>query len=384
MQRKLRKRFLITITISTLATVGILVGGTHSAPEPGMFPAQVQPDGQFAYVSNNGSQNVTVFQVNNNGGLQSVGTVPAGGGPQGITVGPGMQPNPFAITSQAVYVVNEMDNTINVYQINPGTGQLTPMGDPINTGGNPQAVAVDPNGQMAIVANMGSDSVSVYGINTVNGGLTPMQTVPAGQDPVAITVNPMNDTVYVANQGGNGSVSVYSMGDSGLTPMGTVNMPPNSGPPSSIDVLPTGNIAVSTNPTTNNLGVFLVTNPNPINPTGVIPVGAFPAGNGPTSIDIGPSGQAAVTLNQGNGKQGAGLLAIFQISQMGTVSLRGVAPAGNGPTGVALDPKGFAYVTNRMNNTVSSFAIMPSGIPMSLGATDAGQSPKSVALAFKR
>lgn len=375
-----RNRFLIMLGCFLLVGLTTL-GGSHSAPPPPP-PAQLTPDGQFAFVSNNGSSDVSIYTVNSNGSLQPAGSVPAGSGPQGIAVGPAMQPSPYAISGQPVYVVNENNNTVGIYTVNPSSGQLTPVGT-VDTGGNPQAVAIDSSGHMAIVANMGSNTATVYAVSPTNGNLTPMQTVPTGQNPMAVTINDMNGQVYVANSGSN-NISVYSMDMSSGTvnPVGTVNMPPGAGAPSSIDVLPSGNVAVATSPSTNNMGVFLVPQ-NPAVP--LIPLAAVPTGNGPTSIDIGPNGVAAVTLTGASGKQGAGLVALFQISPTGTVTPRGIAlTQGSGPAGVAFDPKGFFHVTNSRSNTISSFALLPGSGAMFLGTRPTGQSPKGVALALRR
>jgi hypothetical protein len=208
---------------------------------------------------------------------------------------------------------------------------------------------------------------------------------------MAVTINDMNNQVYIAN-GGSTNISVYSMdmNTGTVTPMGTVNMPQGPGgtppgSPNSIDVLPSGTIAVATSDDNNSLGMFIVGNPNPFSPTGLTPVGSFPAGNGPTSIDIGPSGVAAVTL-AGTGKQAVGLVALFQFPTTGFLpTLRGVTlTGGDGPSDVAFDPGGIIHVTNRMSNTISSLAVMSSGGPMFLGTKPTGQSPEGVALALRQ
>jgi 6-phosphogluconolactonase (cycloisomerase 2 family) len=386
-----RSRSLMMITLLIFACVGFVVVGGGAAPLPALQVSQ--PSGDFAYVSNSGSGDVSMYQVNpNTGQLQSVGTVPAGGGPQAVAVAPNMQPSPFAISARPVVVANDMTNNVSVYQVNPSSGQLMSVGT-VPAGNSPQAVAVDPSGHMVVVANGDSNNVSVYSVSPATGMLMSVGTVPAGQDPTAVAVHPNGNIVYVANEGGAGSINAYSVNPNTgmLTPMGPpAPMPPGSGAPSSIDVLPTGNVAVTTNPTTNTMGVFLVNpSPSPLLP-GLVPIGSVPVGvgGGPMSIDITQMGQsaiAAVTLmSPGTGKaaQPNGLVAIFQVSPMGTVNLRGFAPAGNSPVSVAIDPAGFVYVANKNSNTISAFAIMPSGIPMPLGTVPAGSSPQSVALAF--
>jgi 6-phosphogluconolactonase (cycloisomerase 2 family) len=396
-----RSKSLRMIAFSVLSGL-LLIVGTQGGAEPVLFHVALQPQAQYAYVSNNGSDDVTVYQVNpSTGQLQPVGTAQAGSGPQAVAVAPAVDPSLFAVTGQPVYVVNQDSNTISMYTVNPANGQLTPVGQPAPTGDSPQAIAVTPQGDMAIVTNSDSNTISTYQVSPTNGNLTPMQmSVPAGQDPVAVAVNPSGSMAFVANQGGgkqgSPSISVYSINQNTHTvsPMGQpVPMPVGVGAPSSVDVVPFGNqtVVVATAPATNNMGVFVV-NPLPLpGSPALLPVGAFSVGgNNPTSIDIGDNGIAAVSLTGGGGPgkraaQGFTAVALFRITSAGATLLGppAITPGGSGPTDVAVDPGGgFAYVTNRETNNVSVFAIMPSGFAMPMGQpVPAGTSPQGIAVA---
>lgn len=405
MKQKLfsHRSYLKIITLSLLSGL-LLVASTPGGAEPVLFNVALQPQAQYAYVSNNGSNDVTVYQVNpSTGQLQPVGTAPAGSGPQAVAVAPAADPSLFAVTGQPVYVVNGDSNTISMYTVNPSNGQLTPVGQPAPTGDSPQAIAVTPQGDMAIVTNSDSNTISTYQVSPTNGNLTPMQmSVPTGDSgPVAVAVNPSGSMAFVANQGGSGkqgggSITVYSINQNTHTvsPMGQpVPMPVGAGSPSSIDVVPVGNqtVVVATAPSTNNMGVFVV-NPFPLpGSPPLLSVGAFSVGgNNPTSIDIGDNGIAAVSLTGGGGPgkraaQGFTAVALFRITSAGAMLLGppAITPGASGPSDVAVDPGGgFAYVTNRETNNVSVFAIMPSGFAMPMGQpVPAGTSPQGVAVA---
>jgi DNA-binding beta-propeller fold protein YncE len=158
--------------------------------------------------------------------------------------------------------------------------------------------------------------------------------------------------------------------------------------PSSVDVLPSGNVAVATSPMTNNMAVFLVNqNPNPIVPPLIaLPTPVPTGGNGPTSIDIGPDGVAAVALtSSGTSKtaQGFGAVALFRILPGGGLTPLGIVPTvgGSGPANVAVDPGGrFAYVSHQNSNNVSVVSIMP-GSQQFVTTVPAGRSPRGVAIA---
>lgn len=397
-----RCNYLKVMTFSLLSVLLLIVGQSGGA-EPVLFHVALQAQAQYAYVSNNGSNDVTVYQVDpSTGQLQPVGSAPAGSGPQAVAVAPTADPSLFAVTGQPVFVVNEGSDTVSIYTVNPANGQLTPVGQPAPTGDSPQAIAVTPQGDMAIVANMGSDTISVYQVSPANGSLIPMQmSVPTGPDPVAVAIGPNGNMAFVANQGGSskqggsGSISVYSINPTTHTvsPMGQpVPMPPGTGSPSSVDVVQVGNqtAVVATSPSTNNVGVFLV-NPFPLPGSApLLPVGAFSVGgNNPTSVDIAPNGIAAVALTGGGPGKGAAqrftAVALLRITSTGATLLGppAITPGASGPTDVAVDPGGgFAYVTNRETNNVAVFAIMPSGFTMPVGQpVAAGTSPQGIAVA---
>jgi YVTN family beta-propeller protein len=63
------------------------------------------------------------------------------------------------------YVTNSGSNDVSMYTIDATTGALTSMGT-IAAGTDPVSVAVDPAGKFAYVTNSGSNDVSMYTINS--------------------------------------------------------------------------------------------------------------------------------------------------------------------------------------------------------------------------
>lgn len=194
------------------------VGVTCSASIAANFAAgtnpgsvSVSPSGKFAYVANQNSNNISIYNINPDGSLTAGVPVSAGTWPISVNVEP---------TGKFAYVANLGSNNISMYSINQTTGALTEIAPPVSAGTNPYSVVVDPTGKFAYVANPTSNNISVYKIDqtpgSTYGALFPVETVPAGIHPSSIAVDPTGTVAYVANNGSNnpapgGDIFVYSI-----------------------------------------------------------------------------------------------------------------------------------------------------------------------------
>jgi DNA-binding beta-propeller fold protein YncE len=114
--------------------------------------------------------------------------------------------------TDTIYVVNTNDNTVSV--INGATcNALTSAGcdqtaSTVNVGNDPYALAVDQLTDTVYVANQADNTVSVIDGATCNGtqhsgcGQT-LATLPVASNPQGVAVDQATNTVYVANGGGN-------------------------------------------------------------------------------------------------------------------------------------------------------------------------------------
>jgi YVTN family beta-propeller protein len=127
----------------------------------------VSPDGTTAYVTNLGTNNVSVINTATN---MVTATIAAGTEPIGVAVSP---------DGTTAYVTNLGTNNVSV--INTATNMVTAT---IPVGMGPDGVAVSPDGTTAYVTNTGSGNVSV--IDTANNMVT--DTITAGMDPTAIAI----------------------------------------------------------------------------------------------------------------------------------------------------------------------------------------------------
>ncbi|MGE7439645.1 YncE family protein, partial [Kitasatospora sp. NPDC001175] len=114
------------------------------------------------------------------------------------------------------YVTNEGSNNVSV--INTTTNTVTAT---ITVGTNPFAVAVSPDGTTAYVTNEGSNNVSV--INTTTNTVT--ATITVGTNPNGVAVSPGGTTAYITNFSSN-DVSVINTTTDTVTTSVTVGTGP--------------------------------------------------------------------------------------------------------------------------------------------------------------
>ncbi len=164
-------------------TVSVLSDNPTVNVDVGVGPSAlaVTPDGDFVYVANSQSGNVSIIQTSDK---TVIDTIDVGSLPFGVAVTP---------DGSHVYVANCGSNTVSVIQTSDNTVVAT-----VDVGGCPSGVAI-PNDSSVFVANSGGNSVSVIKIsdNTV------VATVDVGIAPEGITVGPEGTNIYVANSGSN-------------------------------------------------------------------------------------------------------------------------------------------------------------------------------------
>jgi 6-phosphogluconolactonase (cycloisomerase 2 family) len=116
-----------------------------------------------------------------------------------------------------VYVSNDTDDNVSVYQVctvADGTNcldssqdvqnaKMIPVGNPVSVGQEPVAMTVDPTKNFLYVVNHLSSTVSSFRINPTTGALSALSpsTVSTGLRPVAITMHSSGKFLYVSNNG---------------------------------------------------------------------------------------------------------------------------------------------------------------------------------------
>ena len=172
------------VSVVSLATVSLIGCRPHDFPQ---YPANYR---EYAYVTNGGSNTVSIYDVVN---VRLDREVQVGANPVAVT--------PSA-TRNEVYVVNTgtpgSQGSVSVINSENNTVAAT-----IPVHHQPVAIALDPDDAFAYVANSGSNNVSVIDLKARRE----VAVVGTGEEPASVRVSPDGKTLAVANRKGN-SVSL--------------------------------------------------------------------------------------------------------------------------------------------------------------------------------
>jgi 6-phosphogluconolactonase (cycloisomerase 2 family) len=310
------------------STSGNLAGALGSPYAAHMKPSAIALDvrGQYAYVANLNSADVTTFSVSPTTGILS---------PIGNTLTSGVLTFSVAVDPMGGYVFAGSDSggaegLVDTFSIiAPTSPGLSLVPSPLTVGNDPLALAVDPTGSFVFAPERYDDTVWVLNIGTggvlSNGNNSPF-TNGTGSGPAGVAVYPTGGYIYVANAGNfrsvpsepltsySGTVSAYAYdGTTGaLTPLTSLGSP----------------YAVGSG-----------------------------TGSGATGITIDPTGRFLYVTAFNDGTVSA-----FSIAPLtGALSAVGSpVVTGSQPTDVKVDPSGhFAYVANSGTGTVSEYKIDP-------------------------
>ena len=232
--------------------------------------AAANPAGPFLYVLNQGSGNISAFNIDpKNGNL-------------GVISPPGMNPPPFfgsftpgAATSIAItpkgnflYVASPSKNTISCFSVDTSSstsaGRLTEVqvsGGPCFVGGStaaPAFLTTEPSGRFLYAADTANNQLLGFSIQS-NGALTALSSspFPAGSQPVSAAVSSQGTFLYTANQGSN-SVSAFLIdsGTGALAPVGNSPFPTGGRGPTFVTA--SGAFVYVTEQITNDIAAFVI------------------------------------------------------------------------------------------------------------------------------
>lgn len=320
------------------------------------FPG-ARPAGDAYEVSIETQPDQSVCAVSRGAGRMGIGDV------RDVTVTCGTNASGFA------YVLNTAAKSIATFRIDAANGMLTTAGDPIPAGRDPLSLTIDPLGRYAYVANYGSNDVLVYRIDRVTGALTAAEApVAMGAYPISIALDPAGRYAYVANSGSN-SLGIYRV-DPGSGVLTNAGLPVATGAfPIFVTLDPAGRHAYVVN--YGGAGSISFYDVDPA--TGALTAaGSVAAGAFPFSITLDPAGRFAYVANSG-----ANTVSSYRVdAASGALIATGTpAKAGRDPQFITVDPGGrYAYVTNYSSDSVSVYridpatgALKPAGAPVAAG-----------------
>ncbi|EJO5346912.1 beta-propeller fold lactonase family protein [Clostridium botulinum] len=296
----------------------------------------------FAYVTNSGSNDVSVINLKNNS---------IEGGPIYV----GEQPYDVAITPNGkfAYIVNYISN--DVYVVNTSTNKV--VGFPIKVGRGPYGIDITPLGNFAYVTNINSDNV--YIINTDTNAVVG-NPITVGDGPVKIAITPNGRYAYVTNYYSN-NVSVIDI----ITNKVIGNPIFVGANPFDIDITPNGKFAYVTSLGTDKVYVIDTS-------TNTVVGDAIPVGDGPFGITINPEGTFAYVANYYSRN--------VYVIDIATNTVVGNPISVTGPIDIAITRDGsFAYVVNYNTNDVS--VIDTSTNTVIIESIPVGVYPRAIAIA---
>jgi 6-phosphogluconolactonase len=247
-------------------------GGLHELNQEsshGSSPCYISIDlpGRYAMVANYGDGTLAVYPIGEDGHLQPSSDVITF---TGTGHDPGRQDGPHghmvapAPDGHFVLATDLGLDTITVYELDTDTGRLNPgsaEGAVVHAepGDGPRHFAYSPDGTAVYVINELSNTVTAY--TFADGGLRAVQTITTlpddfhGENTTAqIAVTPDGRHVYGSNRG-HDSIAIFAVGDDGqLSALG--HQPSGGQTPRNFALDPTGAWLLAANQTTGNIVVF--------------------------------------------------------------------------------------------------------------------------------
>lgn len=133
------------------------------------------PNQRFVYVANELDSTVAIFEFDASKGtmkeINTLSTLPEGyeeSAPEKSWVAD-VHVHP---SGKTVYVSNRGHDSIAIFDVDRDSGDLSPAGYVSTKGNFPRNFALDPNGNFLIAANQNSDDIYVFAIDPKTGGLT--------------------------------------------------------------------------------------------------------------------------------------------------------------------------------------------------------------------
>jgi DNA-binding beta-propeller fold protein YncE len=210
--------FVVNRTEETVSTLAIGSDGSlskvacrkncNTASEP--TGIATTPNGKYLYVANSGPGNlgpgtIAAFSVGSDGALTKVGCNPNNqceteGRPEGLAVSPNGEV--LYATTAVKKGGTEKPGVVSIFSIGE-KGELAPVPcSDCQTGAQPSAVTITPNGKYVYVTNHASDTVSIFEVGE-GGLLSPVAcTEPdcgTGEEPQGATASPNGRYLFVSN-----------------------------------------------------------------------------------------------------------------------------------------------------------------------------------------
>ena len=159
----------------------------HTPAGSGPRHLSFHPDGRHAYLVNELDATVMVLAYDAAAGTltaqQRVDSLPAGY--QGRRWAADIHVHP---SGRFVYASNRAHDSLAIFAIDPGNGDVTLVGHQAAEGKTPRNFCLDAEGRFLVVAHEDSGSVAVFSVDQETGGLTLRSRQPVAPQPTFVTI----------------------------------------------------------------------------------------------------------------------------------------------------------------------------------------------------
>lgn len=272
---------------------------------------------------------------------------------------------PASLVTQAERVVVDVENPGGVFS----NVENMVVIQPVTVGTLPQAVAIDPERNVAVVTNTGSNNISVVDINPASATYgSVLSTFAVGTNPAGVAVLSRTGQAVVANEGSS-TASIVDI--TGVAATRTVN---TGGQPRGVAINPDTGFAYVSNSVSDSMTAFNITN-GTTSPTPT----TIAVDRKPGAIAIAPDLHFLLLANETSNS-----FIVFDISSPGAPAVRG-RPAGlqlQVPTGAVYDPvsQSFIGLSSGGNNLQ---IIDPTTVTTASPPPRVGINPTSIAYNFQ-
>lgn len=206
--------------------------------EPHAHSIVVSPNNRFVYAADLGLDQVLIYKLDASTATLTpndppYAKTPAGAGPRHLTFHP---------NGKQLYVINELLNSVTVFDLNADSGALTEIQTistlPADFTGTSYCadLKITPNGKFLYGTNRGHDSIAAYSIAT-DGKLTLIGIEPSlGKGPQNLAITPGGEWLICANMPGK-NVAVFAI-DGQTGKLKSAGAPVEMASPSCIMLLP--------------------------------------------------------------------------------------------------------------------------------------------------
>lgn len=240
-------------------------------------------------------------------------------------------------------------DTLSILDISkPDVPKITATIPLINSvAGPPTNLAITPAGDMALVANSLMPVVEGWGhrlepddkVFVVDLKASPPKiigTVKVGKQPSGLAINPKGDLALVANRG-DGTISVLAINGKNILVTGTVPIGTPEDQVSAVAITPDGKHALATKPGANKVALLSIDGDKVSYDKRDLPTGIYPY-----NVVISPDGKLALTADTGPGGSSDGNADTVAVIDLAANPPRVIdhITVGDSPEGLAISPKG--------------------------------------------